>query len=131
MGVILKSYDDTYQLKIEPYTVNDPDGNVVTIMPKNPGNHTLTTDVELWAPVFHNLGAIVMDPTRVYPSTSKNPQAIEHRKKGKVMVYEKEGLIENLGFTNLDYKQQDLCQCIVMYEDSGSNYTLTYHIFAK
>lgn len=127
----IKTYDEVYDKPLVAYETTDCYGNKVIIKHKNPEHHCSSNELEQWAPIFHNLGYIVKHPSRVRPTSSKNPKALKNKKRGKILVFIKDNFISDL---DLPGKKEfrDETHVVVMYDKTKKkNYTLTYSIYSK
>ena len=77
--------------------------------------------------VYRNAGLAIQNPDRYGPSKSQNPEALEHKKKGQVIVFEKDNYFEILGCEAwIEQYPNHTLLVPTLYSFNGKNYTLTY-----
>lgn len=126
-----KSYEDTYNKgQVQIYTCLDKDGQSVVISKKNPNKHKSGGILDQHPTYFLNLEQILLNPHEVTVSISKDPKAVAHRKRGKVVEYSRNNYINDLnmpGHTN----KGDKTTVVVLYQKDPKakpqNMTLTYY----
>ena len=126
------SYDMTLERKpLHPFTAKDPQNRLVTIKTKIPDNHTwhVFESYEQHPTIFWNLGSVIENPDRVYPTTSRNPEAIEHLSDGQILIYEKDEYLFGLNVPFVREPRGDTMRVVVHYnEKTHENYSLTYYL---
>lgn len=129
----LFSYESTYKMKeLHPYDTEDNEGNKIKVMPKDPANHDSWNQWEAHPTVFYNIGSIIKNPTRMYPSPSNNPRALQHLEDGRVLIYEKDDYMFDIKVPFVTEPIGDVTTVIVKYDDlKNENYTLSYRIDKK
>lgn len=134
--VIYLSWLDSVSKPLEPYVVKDLHGDRVIINYKNKDNHDSSHRLQDNPCVFHNLGAILINPDSCVQATSANPEALKKAERGTVYEYTKVNFISSLDIPGMTYRDNDEVKVYVMKEDpekvtSAKNYSLTYRINYK
>lgn len=130
-GIKYKTYNEVWNKPTKPYQSADVNGEMVSIMPKNPDHHQSNHPLEQTPTVFLNLDQILLHPHEIKPDTSNAPKAIESRKKGKCLIYLRNNFIKELNIPGYKDWRGDETRVVVMYEKTGKNYTKTYRITKK
>lgn len=129
-NIKFKTYGEIGDLSIRSYTTNK-DGKPIVINPKKEGKHQSGHPLDKCPTFFYNLDQIVLHPHRIVPDNSKNPKAIENRKKGKIVIYARDNFLSDCNIPGYKNWQGDETRVVTLYEDTGKNYTLTFYIKKK
>jgi len=121
-------WEDVQGQTVASYTCFDNEGRLVEVMPKNPASHDSWHPIQADPAYHYNLGMILGNPDDVQPSTSQNPQALQHQQEGEVLTYIKQGYIMSLNMPSSYQFPTDSTEVTVKYTDSR-NHTLTSQIF--
>lgn len=141
-GGNLYSYDDSWELELEPLTVRGQTLSVngisnfdVSMFPNvKSGHHTQTPDPIYNHPtVYWNIPYVIANGTH-YPSTSQNPDHLARMGAGHTEVYELDKFFEVLD-TNLGWEVQNPQHTMIVpvfYPYDGStNKVLSYYAVPK
>lgn len=126
-----KTYNEVWDKPIKPYQSADVNGNGISIMPKNPKHHQSCHPLEQVPTLFYNLDQILLHPHKIESDSSNNPVAVKSRKKGKSLIYLRNDFIKELKIPGYCDWKGDQTIVVVMYENTGKNYTKTYRVIKK
>lgn len=124
-----RTFEEVSGLPLRNYTVLK-DGKPIEIRTKGP-SHSSPHPLDTAPTLFYNLDKVILFPDRTITKESNEPQAIEHRKRGKVVIYARDNFVGKLDIPGYRDWYNDETRVVTLYEDSGKNYTLTYYIIRK
>jgi len=125
-----RTNEEVWDWPIESYSVT-VEGKEIEITPKIPGHHESSHPLEQTPTYFYNLDQVLLHPDDVLLDTSNNPKAVESRKKGECKIYIKNDFIKDLHIPGYSDWKGDETRVVVMFENTGKNYTKTYRITKK